>query len=104
MEINKITPAIQNELRKLDGGGRKVDRELPTAERGAIDRSDLSADGKKQREVKGEMQIISSMIEAQPDVRAEKVAAARMRMSMGFYNTDSFADQLAAKLATNLVS
>jgi anti-sigma28 factor (negative regulator of flagellin synthesis) len=103
MEINKITPALQNELRKIDGGSRRADEGSQAAARGAVDRSDLSVDGKKQRELNGEMRIVSSMIEAQPDVRADKVAAARMRMSMGFYNTDSFAEMLASKLATNLV-
>ncbi|MDR2578599.1 MAG: flagellar biosynthesis anti-sigma factor FlgM [Chitinispirillales bacterium] len=103
MEINKITPAMQNELRKLDGGSRKADSMQAAAGGGAVDRSEFSADGKKQREIKGEMQIISSMVDAQPDVRTDKVAAARARVSMGFYNTESFAEKLAAKLAANLV-
>jgi anti-sigma28 factor (negative regulator of flagellin synthesis) len=101
MQINKISQAMQGELRKIDGS-RKTEKEQPAAKAGVTDRSELSASGKMQRELKGEMQIISSMVKAQPDVRADKVAEARARISMGFYNTDAFAEKLAAKLAETL--
>jgi len=102
MQISKISQAMQGELRKIDGTARKQDKEQQAAKAGYSDRSELSADGRKQREAKGDMQIISSMVNAQPDVRAEKVAEARTKISMGVYNSPDFADKLAAKLASAL--
>jgi anti-sigma28 factor (negative regulator of flagellin synthesis) len=102
MLINKISQAMQGELRKLDGASRKQDTERPAAKAKVADRSDLSASGRMHREVKGDMQIISSMVKAQPDIRADKVAEAQSKISMGFYNTDAFADKLASKLASTL--
>ncbi|MCL2219356.1 MAG: hypothetical protein FWC23_03940 [Chitinispirillia bacterium] len=104
MQINKISQAMQSELRKVDGTARKQEKEQPVAKAGAgiTDRSELSADGMKQREVKGEMQIISSMVRAQPDIRTEKIAEARSNISMGVYNTADFTDKLASKLASAL--
>jgi len=103
MLINKISQAMQGELRKIDGTSRKLDKDVPVAKASVTDRSELSADGRRQREVKGEMQIISSMVRAQPDVRTEKVAEAQMKIGMGFYNSGDFADKLASKLASTLV-
>jgi anti-sigma28 factor (negative regulator of flagellin synthesis) len=102
MQISKISQAMQGELRKIDGTGRKQDREQQAAKASYSDRSELSANGRMQREAKGDMQIISSMVKAQPDVRAEKVAEARMKISMGVYNSADFTDKLAAKLASAL--
>ena len=101
MMINKISQAMQGELRKVDSS-LKADRlhqPVKSGNAGAVDRSEFSTDGKMQREIKGDMQIISSMVKAQPDVRAEKVAEARAKISMGFYNTEAFAAKLADKLA-----
>jgi|TergutMp193P3_1026864.scaffolds.fasta_scaffold14398_2 hypothetical protein len=98
MQINKISQAMQGELRKVDGV-RKPGRPESTVKAATTDRSELSASGKMEREVKGEMQIISSMVRAQPDVRADKVLEARSKVDMGFYGTESFADKLASKLA-----
>ncbi|MDR0330961.1 MAG: flagellar biosynthesis anti-sigma factor FlgM [Chitinispirillales bacterium] len=98
MQISKISQAMHSELRKVDGS-RKPEKEQPTAKAVSADRSELSADGQKQREIKGEMQIISSMVKAQPDVRADKVAEARTKIGMGFYSTEAFAEKLASKLA-----
>lgn len=100
MQISKISQAMQSELRKIDGSARKQEKEQPAASKASIsDRSELSEDGQKQRAVKGDMQIISSMVRAQPDVRAERVAEAKMNISAGIYNTGEFIDRLAGKLA-----
>ncbi|MCL2182504.1 MAG: flagellar biosynthesis anti-sigma factor FlgM [Chitinispirillia bacterium] len=99
MQINKISQAMQSELRKIDGSARKQDKEQPVAKAGVTDRSELSADGQKQRAAKGETQIISSMVKAQPDERAEKIAEAKVKINSGHYNTGEFIDRLAGKLA-----
>jgi anti-sigma28 factor (negative regulator of flagellin synthesis) len=97
MQINQISQSMQSELRKIDGSQARTAKEQPTAKAG--DRSELSAHGKLQSETKGDIQIISSMIKAQPDVRTEKVADVQAKIGDGFYNTGAFADKLAEKLA-----
>jgi len=96
---------MQGELRKVDGS-RRAKNEQPTAKGSGVgrsDRSELSADGRKRRDVEGEVRVLSSMVRGQPDVRTEKVAEARMRVSNGYYNTESFADALASKMIDTVV-
>ena len=96
---------MQGELRKLDGS-RRAKSEQPAAKgsgTGHSDRSDLSADGQKRRDVQGEVKVLSSMVTGQPDVRPERVAEAKMRVSSGYYNTESFAETLASKMIDTVV-
>jgi len=97
MQINQISQSMQSELRKVDGSQAKAVKEQPKAKIG--DRSEFSASGKLQSETKGDVQIISSMLKAQPDVRTEKVAEVQAKIGNGFYNTEAFAGKLAEKLA-----
>jgi len=102
MLIGKISQTMHGELRKADAA-RRAKSEQSTAKDARTDSSELSADGKKQRDVRGEVQIISSMVKAQPDVRTERVIEAKMRVSNGFYNTESFAEKLAATILDTVV-
>jgi anti-sigma28 factor (negative regulator of flagellin synthesis) len=99
MLISKISQTMQGELRKIDGSARakEAEKEQPKAKLG--DRSEFSASGKIQSQTRGDMDIISSMLRAQPEIRADKVAEAQSKVSSGFYNTDDFAGRLADKLA-----
>jgi len=98
MLINKISQAMQGELRKVDGV-RKPGSAEPAAKAAAKDRLELSRDGAMERDIKGEMNIIAARVKAEPDIREDKVFEARMKVERGFYNTDDFAGRLASKLA-----
>ncbi|MDR3013446.1 MAG: flagellar biosynthesis anti-sigma factor FlgM [Chitinispirillales bacterium] len=103
MLINKVTQAMQSELRRVDPSRRPERGGTVAASNTAVtDSSELSANGRKQREIRGDIQIISSMVKAQPDVRVDKMAEARAKIASGFYNTEDFAGKLAAKLANTL--
>jgi anti-sigma28 factor (negative regulator of flagellin synthesis) len=102
MLISKISQAMQGELRKVDAA-RRAKSEAPAAKKTGTDRSELSADGKGRRDVQGEARALSSMVRGQPDVRTEKVAEAKMKVSSGYYNTPSFAEALAAKMFDTVV-
>jgi len=97
MQINQISQSMRSELRKVDGSQAKTVKEQPKAKTG--DSSEFSVHGKLQSATKGDIQIISSMLKAQPDVRTDKVADAQAKVSAGFYNTDAFAGKLAERLA-----
>jgi anti-sigma28 factor (negative regulator of flagellin synthesis) len=102
MLISNVSQAMHGELRKADPV-RRAKSEQAAGDGVRADSSELSADGKKQRDTRGEVQIISSMIKAQPDVRMERVAEAKVRISNGFYNSSAFAEQLAAKMIDTVV-
>jgi len=100
---------MQGELRKVDGTPRRAKNEQPVSkESGAgrsdrSDRSDLSTDGGKRRDVQSEVRMLSSMVKGQPDIRAERVEEAKVRVSSGYYNTESFAETLASKIIDTVV-
>jgi anti-sigma28 factor (negative regulator of flagellin synthesis) len=101
---------MQGELRKADGSRRaKSEEQQPAAKKSAADRadrsdrSDLSADGRKQRDVQGEIRVLAPMVKGLPDVRTDKVEEAKARVSSGYYNTESFAESLAAKIIDTVV-
>ena len=102
MLINKISQSIYNELRKLDGGHKaEKEQNANNAKKGSAkandsDRSELSNSGKLQS--KEDISGIASMVKAQPDIRADKVADAQAKVSSGFYNSAEFADKLADKM------
>jgi hypothetical protein len=100
MLINKISQAMQGELRKVDGA-RKPGSSEPAAKAAAGDRLELSKNGAMERDIRGEMQIIAARVKAEPDIREDKVFEARVRVEHGFYNTGDFIDKLASKLATS---
>jgi anti-sigma28 factor (negative regulator of flagellin synthesis) len=102
MLISNVSKAMHGEMRKAEPA-RRVKSEQAAADGARADSSELSADGKRNRDVTGEVQIISSMVKAQPDVRTERVAEAKAKVSNGYYNTGAFAEQLAAKMIDAVV-
>ncbi|GBU20240.1 hypothetical protein R80B4_00116 [Fibrobacteres bacterium R8-0-B4] len=97
---------MQGELRKADGTSRRAKSEEPAAKKsgaGHSDRSDLSTDGGKRRDLQGEARVLSSMVKVQPDIRTERVEEAKTRVSSGYYNTESFAETLASKIIDTVV-
>jgi len=101
MLINNISQSIYNELRKLDAGHKAEKEQNANARKGSVkandsDRSDLSSNGKLQSET--DISGIASMVKAQPDIRADKIADAQAKISSGFYNSEEFANKLADKL------
>jgi len=96
---------MQGELRKVDGTRRAKGEEPAAKKSGAThsDRSELSTDGGKRRDVQDEARVLSSMVKGQPDVRTERVAEAKARVSSGYYNTESFAESLAAKMIDTVI-
>jgi len=103
MLINKISQSIYNELRKLDGG-RKAEKEQnanakkESAKTNDSDRSELSNNGKLRSVSNEDISGVASMVKAQPDVRADKIADAQLKISSGFYNSAAFVDKLADKM------
>lgn len=101
MMINKISQAaVQSNLHRVDAQGRKLDKDsnAPSVKKAPVDRSELSAGGAEKSASHRDVQILSAVVDAAPEVRAEKVAQAQARLASGFYNTQSFAEQLASKL------
>ena len=47
----------------------------------------------------GDATVASSIIDATPDIRPDRIAQVKKRIAEGYYNTPGFIDELAGKLA-----
>lgn len=97
MRINAITQPLAAELRKIESS-RRTEKETKSARSSAADRSEFSANAQRLSETKAQFEAIAASVEAQPDVRPEKVAEVRQKIEQGYYNSDEFIDKLADKL------
>jgi flagellar biosynthesis anti-sigma factor FlgM len=97
MRINAITQPLTAELRKIESS-RRMEKETKSARSSAADRSDFSANAQRLSETKAHFEAIAASVEAQPDVRPEKVAEVRQKIEQGYYSSDEFIDKLADKL------
>jgi flagellar biosynthesis anti-sigma factor FlgM len=97
MRISAIRELFNPEIRKADGAGKKT--EPAKAKVPSSDRTEFSSNAQRLSETKAQVDIISAQISGSPDVRPEKVAEIKQKISEGFYNTPEFTDKLAEKLA-----
>jgi flagellar biosynthesis anti-sigma factor FlgM len=97
MRINAVTQPLAAELRKIESS-RRTEKETKLAKSSAADHSEFSANAQRLSETKAQFEAITASVEAQPDVRPEKVAEVREKIEQGYYNSDEFIDKLADKL------
>lgn len=91
MVVNAITQSYRTELRKADA---KRSDKIKLFE----DQSDFSE--KAQNLNKTDQTAIFSLIQAQPDIRMEKIEEVKKKIEEGYYNSPEFVDLLANKLAS----
>jgi len=93
MRIEGITGPIGAELQKVSGA--KTQEKPKPATRG--DSVSLSSKA-KDLSSSSDVSAVRSHIEALPDIRQEKIQAAREKIASGYFNSPEFADKLADKL------
>lgn len=97
MRISAIRELLNPEFKKVDNA-KKTEPAKPKAG-SSPDRTDLSSNGQRLSETRAQVDIIASQFNTQPEIRPEKVAEAKQKISEGYYNTPEFVDKLADKLA-----
>ena len=98
MRISAITEAYSSELRKVDNSKKNTEKTERAKAPVTSDRSDISSDAQRLSETKAQSAAVLAQVNSQPDVRTEKVAEVKAKISNGYYNTDEFIDKLADKL------
>jgi flagellar biosynthesis anti-sigma factor FlgM len=98
MRISAIRELLNPEFKKVDSS-KKTEPAKPKAGT-SPDRTDLSSSGQRLSETKAQVDIIAAQLSTQPEIRPEKVAEAKQKISEGYYDTPEFVDKLADKLAT----
>ncbi|MCU0608766.1 MAG: flagellar biosynthesis anti-sigma factor FlgM [Chitinispirillaceae bacterium] len=95
MILSAITQPLNAELRKTENAVRKTGKEpVRTA---PSDRTEFSKDGQNLSKT-GSASALAAVINAQPDVRLDKVAEVKAKIERGYYNSPEFTDSLAEKL------
>jgi flagellar biosynthesis anti-sigma factor FlgM len=100
MKIDRISQIFGMDLQKVSGSGKGPEKaEKPV-------KSDSVSLSKKAKELSSskatDTEAIARHVDALPDVRAEKVQAAKEKIASGYYNSPAFDDKLADRLMKDL--
>jgi flagellar biosynthesis anti-sigma factor FlgM len=99
MRISAIGELFNPEFKKVDNAKKTDSAKSKAASASSTDRTDLSSSGKRLSATMAQVDVISAQLSSQPEIRPEKVAEAKQKISEGYYDTPEFVDKLADKLA-----
>ena len=97
MRISALSELFNPEFKKIDNAKKADAAKIKAGS--SPDRTDLSSNGRRLSETSAQIDVIASQIKTQPEIRPEKVAEAKQKISEGYYDTPEFVDKLADKLA-----
>jgi len=92
MRLESVHAVVATELRKTDKSDRKPADEPKAVKKDSAKFSSSSTNSAP--ETKG----LAARIAIEPEIRQERIADVKDKISSGFYNSNEFADQLADKL------
>ncbi len=98
MRLESIQSAMSAEFRKVDGTKKSASTNKAATYTRASDKTSLSSDARGVSEQESSARVVAARIDAEPEVRADKISEIRQKLDDGFYNSSQFADQLADKL------
>ncbi|MCL2845292.1 MAG: flagellar biosynthesis anti-sigma factor FlgM [Chitinivibrionia bacterium] len=100
MVLTQITSTLAADFRKIDGASRARDEKTDNfaVRSKAADRTSLSSEAREAGANAAAMRVLAQRVEAQPDVRQDRIEATRQRVESGFYNSEEFASNLADRL------
>lgn len=101
MRLESVNNTATAELRKIESTKRDNPVSKASAYSRRADSMNISADAKKLSETSASAGIISARLQAEPDIRSEKIDEVRKKMEEGFYRSPDFTNQLADKLIGN---
>lgn len=96
MRIGAISEILNSEIKRVEGA--KKTEHSSSSKAIPLDKTELSIKGKRLNETKAEIEVISSKLANEPEIRPEKIAEAREKIKNGFYDSEEFIDTLADKL------
>lgn len=93
MKIDRISQIFGMDLQKVSGAGKGPEKtEKPS-------KGDSVSLSKKAKELSSSSnETIARIVDAHPDVRADKVQEAKEKIASGYFNSPDFEDKLADRL------
>jgi len=98
MRLESIHNVVSKEVRKVDNLKKESTSAKSTTYTRKADNTNLSSDAKSLNDTKASASVVSARVQAEPDVRADKINEVRRKLDEGYYNSSKFTDQLADKL------
>ncbi len=96
MRIGAISEILNSEAKKVEASKKTESSSQSKAV--PLDKTELSAKGKRLNETKAQMEVIATKLANEPDIRQEKIVEVQEKIKNGFYDSEEFADKLANKL------
>ena len=96
MRISAISEVLNSEIKKNESA--KKTENASQSKTIQVDKTELSIKGKRLNETKAHIDVVSSKIANEPDIRPEKVTEVREKINSGYYDSEEFIDKLANKL------
>ncbi len=97
MRLESIHNVVSTEFRKVEKS-KKESAPSTAAYARKSDKTSLSSDAKQASDTKASASVVAARIQAEPDVRTDKINEVRKKLDDGYYNSSKFADELAEKL------
>lgn len=101
MRLESIQNMATTEFRKIDKSKKDESKKAAKYPRKS-DKASLSSDARQLSETKANEKLVSARLQAEPDIRTDKIAEVQKKLDDGFYNSAKFADQLADKLINDM--
>lgn len=98
MRLESIHGAMSAEFRKVETSKKEEKSTKGAAYTRKADKASLSSDARQVSDTKASANVVAARIDAEPDIRTEKVDEVRKKLEDGYYNSSKFADELAEKL------
>lgn len=93
MKIDRISQIFGMDLQKVSGTGKGPEKTEKPAKGDSVSLS------KKAKELSSSStESIARLVDAHPDVRADKVQEAKEKIASGYFNSPDFEDKLADRL------
>ena len=95
MKIDRISQLFGIDLQKNAGNAKNVEKPEKTAKSDSVS---LSKKAKELQAQSSDAATVMSRLESLPDVRPEKVAEAKEKIAVGYFDSPEFMDRLADRL------
>ena len=112
MSVNKLDNNVMNQAHLVDSYARTrpsrgdgvaspkdTGNHLPAPAGGSADTADISENAVKMAELRQMVDAGRAAMDAEPEVRADRVALAKERLASGFYQSAEVRDKVAARIS-----
>ena len=99
MRLDPINNKISSEIKKVENA-RKHNKIKNVKAFTRPDTLSFSSDAKRLSNTKAQMEVLSTQVSNEPEIRANKVNEVKEKIKNGYYNSPEFIDKLTDKLLT----